>query len=143
MPKLTRDVIADLWPLYVSGEASQDTRELVESFLREDPEYARTLRQAGSDVGAPMDIPALSPDHEVKTLALIRRRLAGPFWLLYLAMIFSGFAFARIVSDTSFDVSPRPFIVTATIAESFWIAFFIVLLRWRRQFLWSPRRRDR
>jgi len=43
--KVTRDVITDLWAVYESGEASADTRALVEEFLREDPEHARKLRQ--------------------------------------------------------------------------------------------------
>jgi hypothetical protein len=35
--KITRNVIADLMPLYEAGEASADTRELVEAFLKADP----------------------------------------------------------------------------------------------------------
>ena len=31
--------------------------------------------------------------------------------------------FGRIISDTSWDVSPRNFIITAAIAMAFWIAF--------------------
>ena len=34
--KITRSVIVDLWAVYVSGEASADTRALVEEFLRGD-----------------------------------------------------------------------------------------------------------
>ena len=34
MENVTRDVIADLWPLYVSGEASADTRGLIEAFIQ-------------------------------------------------------------------------------------------------------------
>ena len=44
-------------------------------------------------------------------------------------MILSGMAFGRIVSDTSFDVSPWPFIVTASIAAVFWIWFVVRLVR--------------
>ena len=40
---VTREIVKDLLPLYVSGEASADTRTLVESFLREDPELARLV----------------------------------------------------------------------------------------------------
>ena len=60
-----------------------------------------------------------------------RRRLTGYRGLLQMAMIFSGLAFARIVSDTSWDVSPRQFIITAAIAAAFWIAFFVSLWRMR------------
>lgn len=34
---ITKDVIADLLPLYEAGEASADTRALVEAFLKTDP----------------------------------------------------------------------------------------------------------
>jgi hypothetical protein len=117
MERVTRDVVADLWPLYVSGESSQDTRGLVEAFLREDPEFARKVGQA------------------VPSLPRIKRWLAGPIWLLQLALVFTCFAFGRIVSDTSFNVSPRAFIATAVVAACFWAAFFVKLLLGRREAL--------
>jgi hypothetical protein len=52
--------------------------------------------------------------------------------------LFSSMAFGRIVSDTSFDVSPRPFIIVASIALAFWIAFFVSLLRMRGRILIVP-----
>jgi len=135
MENLTRDIIADLYPLYLSGDASADTRRTVESFLSEDPEFARSLTETGRDSLAAYTAPSLSPDHELKTLARVKRRLRGPMVLMQLAIITSCFAFGRIVSDTSFDVSPRKFIVTAVIAVCFWIAFFVKLLRERRAVL--------
>src|SRR4029077_7540453 len=41
---ITRDVINDLWPVYAAGEASADTRLLVEEFLRQNPEVAGLLQ---------------------------------------------------------------------------------------------------
>jgi anti-sigma factor RsiW len=140
MENVTRDVITDLWPVYVSGEASPDTRGLVEAFLREDPEFARKLSPdlKGSLPGA--EVPALTPDNELKTLARIKRRLIGPRWLLLLAMVFTMQAFGRIVSDTSFDVSPRAFIATAVVAACFWVAFLVRLFQGRREVLIRIRR---
>jgi anti-sigma factor RsiW len=140
MENVTRDVIVDLWPLYVSGEASQDTRGLIERFLREDLALARELNQSASGPVPGQDIPSLSPDHELKTLARIQRRLAGPIWLLQLALVFTCLAFGRIVSDTSFDVSPRTFIATAAVAACFWAAFLWRLFRGRREVLVRVRR---
>jgi len=85
---VTHDVVSDLWPLYASGEASADTRALVDTFLAGDP------------------------------------------------------AFGRIVSDTSFDVSPKAFIATAAIAVAFWIAFFVGLWRVRARILVVAPKRD-
>jgi hypothetical protein len=135
MESVTREVILDLYPLYVSGEVSADSRRLIESFLSQDPEFARTLHESDRDPLAAYPPPPLPPDHELKTLSRLKRRLSGPLWLMQLAILFSCFAFGRIVADTSWDVSPRAFIVTAIIALSFWIAFIVMLLRGRRAVL--------
>ena len=37
--KVTRDVVTDLLPLYLSGDASDDTRRLVDDFMTTDPEF--------------------------------------------------------------------------------------------------------
>ena len=139
---VTHDVVSDLWPLYASGEASADTRALVDAFLASDPAFAQVLRESGQIGVDPGAAPVLPPDHELMTLDLTKRRLWGPGWRLFLAMIFSGMAFGRIVSDTSFDVSPKPFIATAAIAVSFWIAFFVGLWRSRARILVLASKRD-
>ena len=83
MENITRDVILDLWPLYVSGEASPDSRGLVETFLKQDPGFAAELRQLERPLPdcAP---PSLPPDHDLKTLDRLKRRLRGPIWLCLL-----------------------------------------------------------
>ena len=127
--KITRDIVTDLWPLYHSGEASADTRRLVEEYLLEDPEFARLLREdASSRLLDP--VPAtLRSDHEMNTFNRTKRALTTRDWPLFLAILFSCFAFGRIVSDTSWDVSPRAFIVTASIAGVFWIWFLVRLAK--------------
>ena len=54
--KITRNVIEDLLPAYLAGEASADTRALVESYLEEDVELARRVR-AGAGELLPDDLP--------------------------------------------------------------------------------------
>jgi len=49
--KITRDVITDLLPLYLAGEASEDTHTLVEDFFRQDPEFERLARQGQTNLG--------------------------------------------------------------------------------------------
>jgi hypothetical protein len=129
---VTRHVIADLWPLYLSGNASEDTRQLVEGYLYDDPEFARTLGDAPVEVLPRLGAPSITPGHQLRRLALMKRRLAGPFWLLLLALAATGMAFGRIVSDTSFNVSPRKFIATAAVAVVSWIAFLVRLYQSRR-----------
>jgi hypothetical protein len=130
---VTRDVINDLWPVYAAGEASADTRALIEEFLDRDPEFAQLVRGAADKALLEHDVPKLPLDHEAQALRKTKRLLQGWDWTLFLAMLFSGFAFGRIISDTSWDVSPVNFIVMASIAGCFWIAFFarLVLVRKR------------
>lgn len=132
MTDITREVISDLWPLYVSGDVSPATRHLIDEFLAADPEFAQGLRDAADDPLAGFTVPVLPPDHQLKTLDRVKRRLWGYPLLLQLALLFSAMAFGRIVSDTSWDVSPRNFIITSAIAAAFWIAFFVTLYRGRR-----------
>jgi hypothetical protein len=133
---VTRQVISDLWPLYSAGEASRDTRALVEAFLEGDPSFAAALQESSRVIPGPLS-PALPPDHELKALARTRRALTGwgHLWLLQLALLFSALTFGRIVSDTSWDVSPRNFIITAAIAGAFWVALIVRLIRTRARIL--------
>jgi anti-sigma factor RsiW len=41
--EITRNIIEDLLPLYLAGEASPETRALVEEFLARDPSLATAV----------------------------------------------------------------------------------------------------
>lgn len=70
---VTREVVKDLLTVYLAGEASPDTRALVEDWLRTDPELARQAEQArGLDLPA---APALRPTIEKRALDRTRRQL--------------------------------------------------------------------
>ncbi len=43
MKSTPRNIILDLLPVYIAGEASEESRDLVEEFAREDPEIARLI----------------------------------------------------------------------------------------------------
>lgn len=137
---ITREVILDLWPLYVAGEASADTRQLVEAFLAANPDVAQELHERPVRPLLEHAVPRLPSDREAQALRRTKRLLHGFDWTLFLAMIFSGSAFGRIIADTSWDVSPRNFIVTAAIAVAFWIAFFTRLF-WVRRRVFQPVKR--
>lgn len=129
---VTREVISDLWPLYESGEASAATRALVEEFLAADPAFERELRAPSLE---PVTVPALPDDHEIRTLDLLRRQLRGHPWLFHASMFATALAFGRIVADTSWDVSPRLFIIHSLIAAALWITYLVTLSRRRREVL--------
>jgi hypothetical protein len=82
---VTRDVITDLLPVYFSGEASADTRAVVEEFFKQDPEFARLAQDKKSQAMLnPMPV-NLPPEHEKITLARTKS-------LLYLRALFLSFA---------------------------------------------------
>lgn len=47
--EVTRNVIIDLLPLYMADEVSEDTRALVEEYLKSDPEVAKMAKQATAE----------------------------------------------------------------------------------------------
>ena len=42
---ITREVVTDLLPIYFAGEASGDTKVLVEDYFRQDPDFERIGRE--------------------------------------------------------------------------------------------------
>ena len=90
--KVTRDVILDLWPVYEAGEASEDTRALVESFLEQDPEFARLIREKGQVMTASAASIALPPDKEQEALLTTIRLLRQRTQLLVVGLICPLFA---------------------------------------------------
>ena len=85
---VTREVILDLLPVYLTGEASPATRELVEEYLKQDPELARRLRNQWAENLSRVAPSTLPPELELnalrRTRGLIswqRRRLAPPITL--------------------------------------------------------------
>jgi hypothetical protein len=136
---VTRQVIADLWPTYAAGEASADTRALVEAFLQQDTEFAKLLQDQGAERLLAQDAPQLPLDREAKALKRTKRLLHGWDWTMFLAILFSCFAFGRIVADTSWDRSPVNFIIMASIAATFWVAFLVRII-WVRRTVYRQKR---
>jgi hypothetical protein len=86
---ITRDIVIDLLPLYAAGEASADTRRLVEAFVSQDPSTARLLRALQHDQpegGTPVEPPATLERVAVdRTRAMVKRRT----WTMGLAIVFT------------------------------------------------------
>jgi hypothetical protein len=77
---ITRDVVKDLLAMYEAGEASSDTRAIVEDWLRRDPELARDARHA-SEVTLPAT-PPLAAAAEKQALDRTKQQLRRRFVLL-------------------------------------------------------------
>jgi hypothetical protein len=85
---ITRDVVIDLLPAYLSGEASADTYTLIDEMAARDPDIARLVASARDermDV-MPQNIPLppnLERDIVNRTRAVLRRRS----WTFALAIV--------------------------------------------------------
>ena len=93
MTKITRNVILDLMPLYLAGEASQDTKELVEAYFETDKELAEMANQS-TTFDLPKDVPvplekdqALQLYIEAKRQMTIRMAIIGGFIVIVLLFI--------------------------------------------------------
>ena len=54
--EITKNVILDLMPLYITDEVSEDTRALIEKYLKTDPELAEMAKRSAA-AELPGDIP--------------------------------------------------------------------------------------
>ena len=70
---VTRDVITDLLPLYFSGEASDDSRTMVEEFFRQDPEFAHLAHRL-SNVREKLVRDVAAPEAAIEKRALKKTR---------------------------------------------------------------------
>ena len=87
---VAREVILDLVPLVLSGEASPASCALVEEHLREDPELAERVRVLGAEGLAPGAAVELPPDLELRSLRRTRRLLTVQRWLFALGIAFTA-----------------------------------------------------
>jgi ferric-dicitrate binding protein FerR (iron transport regulator) len=85
---VTKDIIADLFPLYLERECSPDTRALIDEYLQRHPQDAEELHRIASTPlpgGAP---PARDLD-ETRSLRDARRIVRRRSWVLGFAIFFS------------------------------------------------------
>lgn len=72
---VTRDVILDLLPVYLAGEASLDTKKVVDDFAQTDP-YIKRLLEAGDSFPTTVKNNIQPPDMEMETLKHTRSRMS-------------------------------------------------------------------
>ena len=132
---VTREIVKDLLPLYVSGEASPDSARLVEAFLRDDKDLAALAEAMKAETDAPLrQAPAADVGLRAldRTKALLRRRT----WLLALALFFTGLplSFAADSSGVKFLLlrdAPVAASASLAVAAALWIAYAVTARRLR------------
>ena len=84
---VTREVVKDLLTVYLAGEASTDTRQLVEEYLKSDPELARDVEAARAGHQGLPAAPALVPSAEKQALDATRQLLKARTATLVIAVL--------------------------------------------------------
>jgi hypothetical protein len=133
--KVTRDVISDLWPVYESGEATADTRAIVEDYLAQDAAFAATLR---GGLKLPAMEAQMNPDSETLALKRTRDLVQGRAWLRgmrLVALVLTIFAAWHALADTTWTPSPRLFVFDTIAAAICWTIYTLGLSRERRRAL--------
>jgi hypothetical protein len=137
---VTREVILDLLPVYLSGEASPATRALVEEYLKQDTELAQRIRVQWADNLAKAVPSALPPDLELRSLRRTRSLLSLQKWLFGLGISFSALSLS---SQFSFEGGhlrefhfllrdyPAEFGACLALGLACWIAYFSIRRRLR------------
>lgn len=137
---VTREVILDLLPLYVSGEASEATRALVEEYAGQDAEIARRIEALRSSYFVTEPLPALPPELEIKALRRTRQLLAWQRWLFGLSIGFTALSLSSKASfregrliDFHFLIRDYPvqFGICVVLALVCWTAYYLIRRRLR------------
>jgi hypothetical protein len=125
---VTRDVISDLLPLYLSGEVSADTKALVEQYLGRDADLARAVKAAQA-----LELPATDgpvPSAEKAALDETRRLLKTRTSTLAVASFFTALPFSF-----TFDGSGVTFLLIRDqpVIGAAWLVTAAVMWTWHAQ----------
>ena len=91
--EITRNVILDMLPLYLSDEVSADTRALVEEYLETDPALAKIAKQPTA-IALPNDIPIpLSKEDKMEAYREAKRLMSRRIVILAVVIAFALLAF--------------------------------------------------
>lgn len=85
MESVPRNVILDLLPAYIAGEASEESRALVEAFALNDPQIDKLIRTGTLEPAAFSPKIATPDDLEMKTIKRVRRSIRRQMWYVAFA----------------------------------------------------------
>jgi hypothetical protein len=133
---VTQEVVTDLLPVYFSGEASRDTKLLVDEYFRENPDFERMARSAGTPLETLRAAPLVTAasEKEKRDLESVRCGLDRRKWLFGLSLFLTlsplsfyfthGHAFSLIGPDGLWEAA-----FDWSMAAFFWYLYFAQLRR--------------
>jgi hypothetical protein len=84
--QITKNIVHDLLPVYLAGDASQDTQAVIEAYMAEDPTLREIVAAARLDQPPPVEVPVGLEQHSLqRTRRLLNRKT---LWL-GCALVFS------------------------------------------------------
>ena len=140
MVDITREVILDLLPIYLSGEASPATRALVEDYMKQDPDLAQRIRLRWAENFVKVAPSALPPDLELRSLRRTRTLLACQRWLFGFGIFFVAVSLSNEFSLADGRLKefhfllrdyPVEFGICLTLGLACWITYFSIRRRLR------------
>jgi anti-sigma factor RsiW len=131
--EVTRDVVNDLLPVYLAGEGSADTARLVETFLRNDPAFARLVEEERAPELLRRPV-VLQPGPEKRALELTKRLIRRQTWFLAFGILFTLLPFTVWIrgGSVTFPVlryTPLLALAYWLVASLFWAGY--ARTRWR------------
>lgn len=115
---ITRQVVTDLLPVYFSGEASGDTKVLVEEYFRRDPDFERMARSAAMPLETLRAATPIAPDLDKE-----KRDLECVRWGLQRRKVLFGLSLFLTLAPLSFHFT-HGHIVSLMVRDAPWEAAF-------------------
>lgn len=128
--KVTRDVVIDLLPAYFDGEASADTRLLVEEFFRGNPDFealARSHHRERDELFRPNPVPEeLGMRTILRTKKMIRLRGTLLGVSIFLSLLPTSFTFDGNGVRWGWASFPAGAAIATVLAFVAWLVYFRV-----------------
>ncbi len=126
MESVPRNVILDLLPAYIAGEASEETRAIIDEYAKHDPQITRLIRAGSLGLTEASEIDA--PVHlEMKAIRRIRstvRRQMAYIFLGTVALLMIPLIAMQFTSEVNW--SPSDFIVMGVMLFSAGLTYILI-----------------
>jgi len=120
--KIPQHVILDLLPLYLADEVSAETHNLIEEYLKIDPQLA-TLAEQAQHVPSLQEIPVpLKKENEMEALKKAKKQMTLRNVYLVLALLFTFDIGILLI----FHIIPIAVYMFVWMAGLFWYAYYRV-----------------